>query len=247
MKIANVANAIGALCLMIGPLTIAGCASCSTARTVTAVGKAVPVTVWLSDCDPTPRYRQDGEGPFPRAWPAAALIVPAEPIRNGAAEATLFLVAAPNLTEASVASQIATAARFAKECRLPARGRWVTLTRHSRPVFILLYDSGGTAGLNVEVFARSVSFDGPTCQSEGFQDHRFRCTFGAQSRLPPYLVDTDHDGSLELLVASELTNASGAEGVPPVYDVWVWRDGGFCRVGELTGDEVASLSDRVPL
>jgi hypothetical protein len=49
----------------------------------------------------------------------------------------------------------------------------------------------------------------------------------------PFVADTDGDATLEVLVASEVSNSSGAEGTPRIYDVWAWRDGKFERLGEL--------------
>jgi hypothetical protein len=230
--------------LAFGP---AGCAWTGSVARPGVPSQATVAQVWFSAIDPTPPYREDGEGPFPAAWPAAAVVVAAEPIEYGVAEATLFLLAAKDLTEANAASRIPSAARFAKECRLPARGRWVSLTGSSLPVFVLLYDSGGTAGSNVEVFSRLVWFSWPTRHSETSQNHWFERTFRGQSRLPPYLADTDQDESLELLVASEVSNSSGAEGTPRIYDVWAWRDGKFERVGELPEEKVESLSGRIRL
>jgi hypothetical protein len=112
-----------------------------------------------------------------------------------------------------------------------------------------VYDSGGTAGLRVEVFSRFVRYGigRPNGQADATQVHSFNHLFHACSRLPPYLADTDGDGTLELIVASELTNSSGAEGTPQIYDVWAWRDGRLDRVGELPAEKVASLNGRTPL
>lgn len=203
--------------------------------------------VCMSRDDPTPPYREDGEGPFPRAWPAAAVVIPLD--RDASAQATLFLLAAADLSVTNVIQSIPTASRFARECRIPARGHWINLTGCSLPVFILVYDSGGTAGENVEVFSRSLSFgfDWPDCGAECTQIHTFTCLLEAPSRLPPYVADTDGNGTLEILVASDATNSSGALDTPQIYDVWAWGDGQFNLVGQLAADEIKSLVGRVAL
>ena len=240
MRAVSVAETIIAMSVALSPVTTPGCGESRAMRVLAPAREATPVQVWFSNDDPTLRYREDGEGPFPRAWPAAALVTP---IDSGADLAgTLHLLAGEDLTEDNAIRKLSAATRLALPCRVAGlRGQWTSLTTHSLPVFIIVYDSGGTAGLKVEVFSRYVRYVDRT------QVHFFSRDLSVFSRLPPYLGDTDGDGTLEILVSSEVANASGAGNALRTYDVWALRDGGASRVGQLLPDEVESLKKRLPL
>jgi hypothetical protein len=125
------------------------------------------------------------------------------------------------------------------------RGQWIALRPGEPPLFFLVYDSGGTVGLNVEVFSWEVWYD--SYRDSPAQWHTFRPKLSAGSRLMPFVADTDGDATLEVLVASEVSNSSGAEGTPRIYDVWAWRDGKFERLGELPSEKLQAMNGRIPL
>ncbi len=106
-----------------------------------------------------------------------------------------------------------------------------------------VFSTEQTAGLLVEVFQDDILYADPidwAC----YQDHRFRCVLSDVSRIPPYYGDVDGDGELELYLAAEVTNNSGAPGTPQLYRIFRWRDNTFHDTGEVSESALMAKGER---
>ena len=189
------------------------------------------VAVWMCPVNQTPYYRADGEGPYAPSWPTAAVICRNAPRAQGAQDrtlthdGTLFLLSAPDLTSGNVVHCLPHAARFASSCFTDARGHWLRLSPLREPLFVLVHESGGTAGLIVRVFDHSIIYDHPDHHGPGaWQSHSFAEVFDDNSRLPPLAGDVNGDGRMELLLANDAGNIQKPFAERTTYQVFAWDD-----------------------
>ena len=232
--------------LLVG-FAFVGCATTETARVNHEHDGEGVVGLWVAPASRGPTYREDGEGPYPPSWPGAAIVCRYAPTEHGERveplfedDATLFLVAAPGFDERDPLCGLAHTARFASPCSTAGiRGHWLEMSASSPSVYVFLYDSGGTMGLRVQVFSRGVwhSF------TSDLQRHVFHCEFDGGSRIPPYSGDLNNDGALELYVATEATNVSGARDHPRVYRVLEWIEGAIKETGTVSEEELLRSED----
>ena len=202
-------------------------------------GETVVVNVWVCPSEGMREFEK-GKGIYPLFWPTAAIVCRYGP-RKGQAQyagplldATLFLVAGKDFDSKRPLRGLARSARFASPCRTSElRGHWLWLSPdQASPVFILVYASAGTGGIRIDAFARSAAYTDPS-DPTAFQDHYFRRVLTTQSRIPPYYGDPDGDGQVEIFVAAEVTNMSGAPGTPNIYRVLRWEDHGLRETGQI--------------
>ena len=100
--------------------------------------------------------------------------------------ATLFFLVGIDLNERNVVSHIPTNTRFAKEVTIPIYGGWASFDETGKCCFfVAVYESGGTAGPNIEIFHQDVSYLSPL--DEGPQYHTFNSVFSKNTKRPPYI------------------------------------------------------------
>jgi len=205
--------------------------------------------VWQAPPSPPARYREDGEGPFPPSWPALAVVTQdAEQAERGGgivSNATLFLVSGPGLKSTASIGNLLSHTRFATHCHVgdddSCAGAWVLFGDTDETRFVLVDWAGGTIGLAVRVFDQRVGYLGD------YQSHIFDVALYDGSRLPVYLGDADGDGRTELLIASEVSNNSGATGTPRLWRVMKWVGAGMVEIGEVGQAFIDAHPDLEPL
>src|SRR5262249_35733438 len=138
--------------------------------------------------------------------------------RTATSDSTLFLMAAPQLREPFLISEIPFAARFAVPCRSDARGAWVTFAPDEEPFFILVHASGGSGGDVVRVIEHSVEFDTARGDQDRLQNHTFSLVLERLSRGPVLTGEIDQDGFPELLIAGDTRGAKS----PNFFRVLKW-------------------------
>lgn len=147
----------------------------------------------------------------------------------GSLDGTIFLIAAPSGAELDQGGYIYT--RYAEVCgTVGLIGEWVRMSRVNPTYFVLGYDCGGTAGLQIRIFAHRWS------GTDREEEHFFNEVFNGYSRLEPYVGDLDGDGVEEILVGTEASNDSGAIDAPRIYRV--------IKAQEIGGGEVRVLPVR---
>lgn len=198
------------------------------------------LAVWACPPDPGGHFREDGEGPYPASWPVAAVLcsysdrADERRFHGVMPDATLFLVASKDLDVDSPLDELHRTARFAYPCLVGApSGVWLKLCAPYEH-FVFVHESGGSVGPRVVVIEHRILF---TLTDDDFQSHMFGIVFMGGSRIPPYYGDIDGDGRIELLVASEETNSSGAAGTPQTYRIVEWRDGQVQVTGTVGADD----------
>ncbi len=224
--------------------TFSGCTRPHATQPRTQRDDPQVLQVWPRPADKW-RSRADGEGPYPPSWPTAAILCQNRVESDASTvlyDATLFLLAGPELDLSTPISAIPKHAKYACRCRAgDARGHWLPLARESADFFLLVSECGGTAGLQIEAFAQRVDYADHT-REDAYQCHSFSQFFVGNSRIPPYMADVDHDGAIELIIGSDVTNSSGAPDTPQIYWIMKWhpehRD--FRRIEEIPADRLAS-------
>lgn len=179
----------------------------------------------------------DEDAPLTGRWPATAIVVETASGSSGAiAPATLFLLARPDGPELT-AADIVNFSRLAVPIRSPGiAGRWIA-GRANECFFVIAFDSCGTAGKKVMVFKHTVVWNDPV------QEHWFLQIMAEMSRLPVFLADVDDDGVQDILIASELSNVSGAEGTPKTYRVVSIATGAYRVVKEIDQSRLSDIND----
>ncbi|MCG8404728.1 MAG: hypothetical protein MI923_05970 [Phycisphaerales bacterium] len=211
------------------------------------------VGTWKCPAPKEWRWREDGEGPYPKPGPMGAVVVkgPDQPKQHSVlSNATLFLLAGQKLDLSDPVTAIVNHTRYADVCStVEMRGHWIEFIPKGRRFFSLIYESGGTAGPTIEVFKHELLYEPHETPNE-YQSHFFRKVFTGNSRIAPYVADVDGDGGMELIIASETTNSSGAPDTPQVYWILKWdrEQNKMKRTGEISADRLKSkIKDVIPL
>jgi hypothetical protein len=229
----------------------AGCAANRSTDTSNYSRDDRIIGVWL--CPPTGDWmRADGTELYPPSWPTAAIVCDYGHHKQQTTDSnrwwsdtTLFLVAGRDFDPGHAIRGLQAHARLATPCRsADLRGHWITLDPHELPFFVLVYNSGGTAGLAVEVYRHWILY-ADHHDDQGFQDHQFQCVFRGESRILPYAGDLDGDGKCELYIAAEVTNLSGADDTPQVYRCITWQDAQLVVADEIPANELMQHKERL--
>jgi hypothetical protein len=159
------------------------------------------------------------------------------------ASGTLFLVALPELRSPVHPAEVLRGTKYASHCGTGnLTGHWIRLSNDELSFFVVTFESGGTAGREIQVFQHRFLVT-PSKPTE--QLHLFERVWTGYSRIQPFFGDTDADGAPELFVAAEVTNLSGASGTPRVYRVLRWNNGKLEETKQLSERDMERVRSRL--
>jgi hypothetical protein len=131
--------------------------------------------------------------------------------------------------------------RYAVPCRTAGlAGRWIKVAP-KQYAFVLVYDSGGTAGLKITVIQHEWTYSG----ADGYQSHSFGPAFQVYSALPVLFGDVDGDGREELLVAPR--DDSSPATTPTRYQVYDWDGSTMHHLRDLSVNAVKNMDSLPPV
>jgi len=232
------------LLVVVACLAAPGCRPVPLPRPPSGDQLARILDVWKAPSVPGDRMRDDGEGPYPAPWPTLAVLCQNHEQENGSgsSNATLFLAAGPDLRPTDGIGQLLPYADLAAPCLVGPDGSWAGIwaatRRKGETSFIFVDWTGGTVGLRVRIFDTHTEYN--QVLDGNYQVHSFSLAFDEGSRLPVYVGDVDGDGVVELLIASGVSNSSGAEGTPELWRVVKWVGGKYTMKEVVDQDFIAS-------
>ncbi|MCY2930767.1 MAG: hypothetical protein NTV86_14975 [Planctomycetota bacterium] len=179
--------------------------------------KVLPfVAVWPEPEHAT--FQPPGEDERPKWWQTFAVVTSFTPkgyVGGVMDTGTLYLGALPpgqNLTTANLSRY----ARFAVDCAVEnVHGKWLYYPKTGQSVFVFSCSCAGTMARAVMAFVWDASYG-----FGGVQSHHFSTILEDGSRLPACLGDFDGDGDVELFIATDECNGTGA---PEAYRYRVIR------------------------